>query len=171
MKRELFGVFLAGAVLMWFATQAWSDEAMQPITSNLEQASVEAPTEEPVKMPVTTSAVESTAVAKPRIHIEDAVICQEVVDRLPIGSGDVFDKGTGTIFCFTRVVGLEGGGDIIHNWYYKGTLKSTTKLPVGSGNWRTWSSKSINPEYTGEWMVEVLTEDGMPLESVIFFVK
>lgn len=171
MKRALFGVYLAGAVLMWFAAPVWGDEAAQPKMSNIEQASVEAPAENPDEMPVVTPAAEPTAVAEPGIHIEDAVVCQEVVDRLPIGSGDVFDKGAGKIFCFTRVVGLDGGGDIIHNWYYKGTLKSTTKLSVGSGNWRTWSSKSINPEFTGEWMVEVLTEDGKPLQSILFFVQ
>jgi hypothetical protein len=37
--------------------------------------------------------------------------------------------------------------------------------------WRTWSSKTLLPEWTGEWMVEVLTSDGTPLESVIFFVQ
>ena len=44
-------------------------------------------------------------------------------------------------------------------------------LPVRTSEWRTWSSKTLLPEWTGEWMVEVLSKDGTPLENLIFFVQ
>jgi hypothetical protein len=61
--------------------------------------------------------------------------------------------------------------EITHNWYYQGSLKASVVLPVHASGWRTWSSKSLLPEWTGEWMVEVLSKDGTPLESILFYVQ
>ncbi len=105
------------------------------------------------------------------VKIEDAAVCQQIVDHEPVGSGDVFAKETEKVYCFTRVVGAEGETQITHNWYHQGSLQASVKLDVRSPNWRTWSSKTIQPGMTGEWMVEILSADGQPLESIIFFLK
>ena len=105
------------------------------------------------------------------IRIEDAVVCQDVVDRQPIGAGDVIPKDSGKVYCFTRVVGALKDTTVTHNWYFQGALKSSVQLPVRSPNWRTWSSKDLDPDQAGQWMVEVLAENGSPLESLIFFVQ
>lgn len=105
------------------------------------------------------------------IHIEDAVVCRDVVDRQPVGSADILPKESEKLYCFTRVVGAVGHTRIVHNWYHQGTLTSSVTLPVRSPNWRTWSAKSKEEPWVGEWMVEVLSEDGAPLESIIFFVQ
>ena len=103
--------------------------------------------------------------------VAQAVICKDVVDRMPVGSSDVIPVGTERVFCFTRIVGAQGETEITHNWYYQGALKASVALPVRTSEWRTWSSKTLLPEWTGEWMVEVLSEDGTPLENLIFFVQ
>jgi len=105
------------------------------------------------------------------ITVSQAVVCQEIVDRMPVGSGDVIPVGTERVFCFTRIDGAQGETEITHNWYYKGALKASVVLPVRTSEWRTWSSKTLLPEWTGDWMVEVLSKDGAPLESLIFFVQ
>ncbi len=105
------------------------------------------------------------------LQIEQAVVCQDVVDRAPVGAGDVMPKETEKIYCFTKVVGASGETEITHNWYYKGNLKASVVLPVRADNWRTWSSKTMISEWDGEWMVEVLSADGTPLDSIIFFVQ
>ena len=105
------------------------------------------------------------------ITVSQAVVCQEIVDRMPVGSGDVIPVGTERVFCFTRIDGAQGETEITHNWYYKGALKASVVLPVRTSEWRTWSSKTLLPEWTGDWMVEVLSKDGTPLESLIFFVQ
>ena len=105
------------------------------------------------------------------LDIQDAVVCLDVVDREPVGSGDVFAKESTKLYCFTRVVGAIQDSQITHNWYYQGSLQTSVVLNVRSPNWRTWSSKSISPELVGEWMVEVLSENGKPMENIIFFVK
>jgi hypothetical protein len=105
------------------------------------------------------------------LSIEDAVVCQDVVDRQPIGVGDVIAKENARVYCFTRVVGATADTTITHNWYFQGTLKSSVQLPVRSPNWRTWSAKTMDPAWAGQWMVEVLSAEGAPLESIIFFVQ
>jgi hypothetical protein len=105
------------------------------------------------------------------ITVVRSVICQEVVDRTPVGSGGVIPAGSAQMFCFTQINGARGETEITHNWYYKGDLKASVVLPVRSSKWRTWSSKSLQPEWTGEWMVEILSQDGTPLENIIFFVQ
>lgn len=113
----------------------------------------------------------SSGVMAQEINVAEAVVCQDVVDRMPVGAGDVFPTGTARVFCLTRIVGAQGETEITHNWYYKGSLKASVVLPVRNDDWRTWSSKTLLPEWTGEWMVEVLSKDGTPLESIIFFVQ
>ena len=105
------------------------------------------------------------------ITVDQAVVCQEIVDRMPVGAGDVIPVGSERVFCFTQINGAQGETEITHNWYYKGVLKASVVLPVRNSEWRTWSSKTLLPEWTGEWMVEVLSKDGTPLESLIFFVQ
>jgi Na+-transporting methylmalonyl-CoA/oxaloacetate decarboxylase gamma subunit len=151
MKTGRMGtVFIVLSVLAWLTAPGWCQEqtAAQPAP-----AQSQAPA------------------AQPAIQIEDAVVCQDVVDRAPVGSGEAIPKESEKIYCFTRVVGAQGETSITHNWYYKGALKASVTLAVRSPNWRTWSTKSLKPEYEGEWMVEILSEEGTPLESIIFFVR
>ncbi|MCB2146827.1 MAG: DUF2914 domain-containing protein [Deltaproteobacteria bacterium] len=105
------------------------------------------------------------------ITVAQAVVCRDIVDRMPVGSGDVVPVGTERVFCFTQIDGAQGETEITHNWYYQGALKASVALPVRNSKWRTWSSKTLLPEWTGEWMVEVLSKEGTPLESIIFFVQ
>jgi hypothetical protein len=105
------------------------------------------------------------------VSVKDATICQQVVDRTPMGTGDVFPPDVPELYCFTRIVGAQKDTEVTHNWYYKGNLMASVVLPVGSASWRTWSKKSMSPDMTGEWMVEILSEEGVPLESIIFFLQ
>lgn len=105
------------------------------------------------------------------VSVEDAAICQQVIDRVPIGKGDVFSPEVPELYCFTRIVGADVDTEVTHNWYFKGNLMSSTVLPVGSASWRTWSKKEMAPELMGEWMVEILSKEGVPLESIIFFLQ
>jgi hypothetical protein len=105
------------------------------------------------------------------VSVEDAAICQQVVDRVPMGKGDVFSPDVPELYCFTRIVGADVDTEVTHNWYFKGNLMASVVLPVGSASWRTWSKKEMAPELKGEWMVEILSKEGVPLESIIFFLQ
>ena len=112
-----------------------------------------------------------THVQAQAVTLTQAVVCQEVMDRTPVETGNLFPAGTERLFCFTRIEGAQAETEITHNWYHQGVLKASVVLPVRGGSWRTWSSKTLLPEWTGAWMVEVLAADGTPLESVVFTVE
>lgn len=153
MKRiPLVGVLVIVTVMVWEPAIAFSQESTSAVAAGNAQTKEEAHVQ--------------TA-----LQVQDAVVCQDVVDRTPVGSSDVFAKESTKLYCFARVVGASGETQITHNWYYKGNLKSSVKLPVRSSSWRTWSSRSMSPDLAGEWMVEILSENGTPLESIIFFVQ
>jgi Protein of unknown function (DUF2914) len=105
------------------------------------------------------------------VQLEEAAICRNVEDRTPIGRGSIFHAGVGRLYCFTKVIGAQTDTTIIHHWYLNGKLKASVTLPVRSAAWRTWSSKDIMPQETGDWMVEVLTAEGDALESILFLVQ
>jgi hypothetical protein len=116
-------------------------------------------------------ALASPVAAETDLRIESAVICRDVVDREPIGAGDVFPFDVTKLFCFTRIVGAEQDTEVTHNWYFDGKMVSSVTLAVRSANWRTYSSKKISLEQTGEWMVEILSGSGTPLMKLVFSVQ
>jgi hypothetical protein len=105
------------------------------------------------------------------IRLEVIQICRNVVDRTPVGVDSVFSTNVGKIYCFTKVVGAQKETQVTHNWFKNGKLQSSITLPVKSASWRTWSLKEIRASDAGDWMVEVLGEDGNPLEAILFFIK
>jgi hypothetical protein len=140
----------------------------QPAAAGETQATVPGETQ-----PVAPSQTQPAAPSEPQtaIRIPEAVVCQDVVDRAPVGAGDVFAKEIPRVYCFTHVAGADPGTQLVHNWYYQGNLKATVNLTVGSSDFRTWSYKTMMPQWTGEWKVEILTAGGTPLENIIFVLK
>jgi hypothetical protein len=185
------------SVLVFCGQPAWSEETTQGTPAEAEQTAVQpaAPdeTQPPAAadeaQPVTADETQPAAAGgtqavtpgetqpvapsetQPAIRIPEAVVCQDVVDRAPVGAGEVFAKEIPRVYCFTHVVGAEPGTQLVHNWYYQGNLKATVNLTVGSSDYRTWSYKTMMPQWTGEWKVEILTAGGTPLENIIFVLK
>jgi hypothetical protein len=149
------------------AGPAAADEARSPAVGESHTAVPDQIQQTPAGDNQTTAPGES----QPAVRITEAVVCQDVVDRAPVGAGDVFSKEVPRIYCFTRVVGADPGAHVIHNWYYQGNLKASVNLTVGSSDYRTWSYKTMMPQWTGEWMVEILSANGTPLENIIFVLK
>ncbi|MDF1553179.1 MAG: DUF2914 domain-containing protein [Deferrisomatales bacterium] len=101
----------------------------------------------------------------------DAVLATGVENRQPVGTANTFPADVGRVYAYTRVVGAAGEGSVTHVWYYAGQVKAQVQLSVRSDDWRTWSSKTILPGWTGEWLVEVQGADGRVLASVPFQVE
>jgi hypothetical protein len=190
MNLHRMGIVLLVAVLSMAVSPAWSQDAATstaPAAAAQSQApaaeasappaaEVQAPATEAPEAPATEAqspapAAEPSAQAASVVQIEDAVVCQDVVDRKPVGAGDQFARETPKLYCFCRVLGAQAGSQITHNWYFNGALKASVKLHVGSTNFRTWSSKTLPPGGVGEWMVEILSDDGKPLENISFVVQ
>lgn len=104
------------------------------------------------------------------LDVAEIVITSQVVDRQPGDSLTTVDSAIGTLYCWTRVTGADGEVTLEHVWYKGDVEMARVPLRVAGTNWRTWSSKNIEPIWTGDWRVDVVTSDGTVLKSVSFTV-
>jgi len=104
----------------------------------------------------------------PFLEVKFAAICEGVVDREPVGVSTSFSPEIETLFCCTRVEGADVPTQITHVWYYGATERARVTLAIGSSNWRTYSSKRIQPHEIGRWHVDVVDTEGNVLVSLPF---
>jgi hypothetical protein len=102
------------------------------------------------------------------LEVTDAVICKDVVDRMPVGAGTSFNASVGKLCCFTKIEGAHEPTAITHVWYFGKTERARVDLPVDSEKWRTSSSKKIQLHETGPWHVDVLGSQGELLQTLNF---
>ncbi len=153
LSRTAF-VLICICLFLVITAQAQQEQAAEPAQAQQEQAA------EPAQ------AQQETAV----LEVESAAICEDVVDREPVGAGDSFSVSMGKLFCFTKIVGAETDVDITHAWYFGDTERARITLTVKSSSWRTHSSKILQAHEIGAWHVDVLDESGNVLDTVDFEV-
>lgn len=105
------------------------------------------------------------------LQVQDVAIGTGVNDRVPTGISSYFDSSVGKLYAFTRIVGAEGDTRVYHKWYRGDELVADVPLSVRSGDWRTWSTKNVQPDWTGDWRLVVVSEDGVILGSIKFAVN
>lgn len=105
------------------------------------------------------------------VSVGEAAIGTAVEDRVLVGQGFQFDSSVGRLYAFTRIVGAPSETRVSHRWYYGDQLMAEVSLPVRGTNWRTWSTKSVIPDWVGNWRVDVVAEDGSVLDSLNFSVQ
>ena len=110
-------------------------------------------------------------ISLPEIYIKDAVICRDLKNLEPVEPGNIFQNNLKKIFCFSQIMGAKEDIQIKHNWYFGDKLVASVPLHVGSIDWRTFSSKRILPQYTGEWRVEIISQDGALLKKISFVLE
>lgn len=98
----------------------------------------------------------------------EAQIAEAVVDLEPQNPMSSFPAEVGQVACWTRVTGAEGS-TIQHVWIH-GEMQFPVTLNVGASPWRTYSTKTIPPEWSGDWRVEIRDADGNLLDTVSFTV-
>lgn len=104
------------------------------------------------------------------LEVAEAVITTAVVDRQPTDNLTTVAKDIGTVFCWMRITGAAGEIQVEHVWYKDDTEVARVPLRVAGSNWRSWSSKNIDPMWTGSWRVDIVGPDGTVLQSVSFTV-
>ncbi|MGD2152762.1 MAG: DUF2914 domain-containing protein [Gemmatimonadales bacterium] len=104
------------------------------------------------------------------LEVAEAVITTAVADRQPTDTLTTVSKDIGTVFCWMRITGAQGEIQVEHVWYKDDTEVARVPLRVAGSNWRTWSSKNIDPMWTGSWRVDIVGPDGGVLQSLSFTV-
>lgn len=97
-------------------------------------------------------------------------LCTGIEERMPVGMADQFPADVGQVCLWSKVLGCADETFIKHVWYYRGDEMATIELPVRSSSWRTYSYKTIPPEWAGDWVVKVIDAEGNVLKAMPFKV-
>ncbi|SDL49331.1 Protein of unknown function [Geoalkalibacter ferrihydriticus] len=103
-----------------------------------------------------------------RLEIAEGVVTTGIVERVPVDAVESYSTTVGRLYFFTRIVGAVEETAVSHVWFYEDEEVARVTLPVRSSNWRTWSSKNVLPDWTGNWRVEVIDAKGYVLHEVTF---
>lgn len=123
----------------------------------------------------TTPAEEPTQIEVPAVQ-EDALVveasfCTGVEERMPVGETESFSPDVENVYMWCRVTGCQDTTVIKQVWSWNGQEMASVELPVKSPAWRTWGSKKILPEWTGNWEVKIFDADGNVLKSASFVIE
>ena len=106
------------------------------------------------------------------LKIKEAVLCEEVEKKEPEYIGTTFSKDVELVYCYTVVQGAQGTTTFKHVWYFGDKKMGAIPLKIKkSKRWRTWSNKTILPEWTGKWKVDIVSVHGRVLKSVAFEIE
>ncbi len=105
--------------------------------------------------------------APPADAVARAVFTSGVQDHEPVDSFTKLSDDHDKVYFFTELHGL-AGHTITHRWIYQGKVKADVTFQVKGERWRVWSSKRLEPSWTGTWQVDVLDQDGTVLDSTTF---
>jgi hypothetical protein len=120
-----------------------------------------------IGLAATLVTVPVVAAAQSGIEVE-AAVALAIEDRIPVDTGSAFPADVGRVWLWTSVTGA-AGQTMSHVWSH-GEHEWVVELQIGADRWRTWSNKTIPPEWTGEWKVEVRDGAGTVLKTVTFTV-
>jgi hypothetical protein len=102
------------------------------------------------------------------LTVKDAAICLDVEDRACVDPNDVFPSQVGKLCCFSRIFGAQEQIQVTHVWYFGDIERGRVALNVRSVNFRTYSSKIIQPHEIGPWHVDILGPGDKLLQTVNF---
>jgi len=100
-------------------------------------------------------------------HVARAVFTSEVENREPTDTISSLSNDHNKIYFFSELTGL-GGQVVTHRWEYQGKTMAEIKFNVGGPRWRVWSSKTLLPQWTGEWRVSIIDGSGNKIAEGTF---
>jgi len=105
------------------------------------------------------------------LEVSEASLTTGIQERMPVDQVEVLPAGVTTLYCFSRIVGAAEETMIQHVWFRGDTELARVELPVRSINWRTWSSKRIPADWTGNWRGGIQDQFGEGLTTLPFTVQ
>ncbi len=105
------------------------------------------------------------------LHIADGAITTAIENQMPVDRVNSVVAAFGKLYCFTRIIGAEEDTEITHVWYYQEDEMARVTLSIGSGDWRTYSSKRFLPQWAGSWQVVVLDGAGNRIGMIPFVLE
>ena len=100
-------------------------------------------------------------------EVTRAQFTTEVQDREPVDMLITLSTDQTQVSYFTELTDLTGH-TVTHQWLYGDDIMFEKDFVVGGARWRVWSSKTLQPGWTGRWTVNTLDEDRSLLLTQVF---
>ena len=126
-------------------------------TENADQSSDSMPTQTPPEHPTATSSIDLANIAR-------AQFTTGIVDHEPVDNVTTIPNSSNKIYFFTEFKNLKGQ-TVTHRWEYGGKTMAEVHFNIGGNRWRIYSVKSLKPEWTGNWSVSIVDDQGQTLKT------
>ena len=106
------------------------------------------------------------------LKLNEIMICRGIYKRNPIKPGIKFINNVDSLFCYTKISNTGNKQEVKHIWYFENKEMTTVSYNIKTSyNYRSWSKKTIYPNQTGNWRVEVVSKIGDLLGSREFTIN
>jgi len=103
-----------------------------------------------------------------------AYICRGIEQSEPTEAGKSFipaPDGVLHLWCFSEIGGPARRDTVFHVWHWGEREMARVPLEVRGPRWRTWSTKQILDEWSGEWHVDITDRAGVVLSRLGFSLE
>ena len=115
---------------------------------------------------------ENSNLEKTTLKLNEIMICRGIYKRNPIKPGMKFINNVDSLFCYTKISNSGSKQEVKHIWYFENKEMTTVSYNIKTSyNYRSWSKKTIYPNQTGKWRVDVITKSGELLGTRDFTVN
>ena len=109
---------------------------------------------------------------KPTLRLNEIMICRGIYKRNPIKPGIKFINNVDSLFCYTKISNSGNKQEIKHIWYFENKEVTTVSYNIKTSyNYRSWSKKTVYPNQTGNWRVDVVDSNGEILGTRDFTIN
>ena len=128
--------------------------------------------EEILKSSDINNVVEKKDNEKATLKLNEIMICRGIYKRNPIKPGIKFINNVDSLFCYTKISNSGSKQEVKHIWYFENKEMTTVSYNIKTSyNYRSWSKKTIYPNQTGNWRVDVVSKIGDLLGSRDFTIN
>jgi len=120
-----------------------------------------------MQAPASAAASAPAAPATPVGTVARAQFTTAINDHEPADSITTLGNDQTHIYYFTELKGFEGH-KVTHRWEHDGKVMYEQAFDVGSPRYRTYTSKTLDPSWTGEWKVSVIDDGGATVSANTF---
>jgi len=110
----------------------------------------------------------SSGQVKPKMEMDQAVMCESIENYQPLNPAVVFSISLGEVFCFSNFDPVYEKTYVFHKWYKKDKLIFNMRLTLTPPKWSSFSRIQIRDADKGPWRVEIRDTRDTLLETLRF---
>jgi len=142
-----------------FAETPSTTQALEATLIESEAAAIDSTTADSAATNTEASKTQMEQSGFSRGSVVRSAFTTEIAEREPTQNLQKLTNDSGQVMFFTELRDM-AGQTAIHRWEYDGKVVAEVEFDVKGPRWRVWSSKSLVPQWIGDWKVSVINGAG-----------